>query len=215
MARSDSCASSAGNVIDRSCRARTILRHCAAQPEHPPRGGSDSVVASVSDRSNARPTGNRPRPLSGLLTLAARMFSMRLPDAAAQRCANAFPPVAVGNHQPRERQPQHPRRREAHCLGWETRGCDVGKSPVTHCHCALRRPRHGRRRAASVARPRQLARAGEHRAARIDQRGRVVEPIRCRSTARAHCLPSRIAQTTSDCPRRMSPAANTLSALVL
>ena len=36
-------------------------------------------------------------------------------------------------------------------------------------------------------------------------------PIRNSSTARAHCRPSRIAQTTSDWPRRMSPAANTLS----
>ena len=35
-------------------------------------------------------------------------------------------------------------------------------------------------------------------------------PIRNSSTARAHCRPSRIAQTTSDWPRRMSPAAKTL-----
>ena len=36
-------------------------------------------------------------------------------------------------------------------------------------------------------------------------RGRRVAPIRYSSTARAHCRPSRIAQTTSDWPRRMSP----------
>jgi hypothetical protein len=47
------------------------------------------------------------------------------------------------------------------------------------------------------------------------QRGRVDEPIRYSSTARAHWRPSRIAHTTSDWPRRMSPAANTLSTLVL
>ena len=35
------------------------------------------------------------------------------------------------------------------------------------------------------------------------------EPIRNSSTARAHWRPSRIAQTTSDWPRRMSPAAKT------
>ena len=41
------------------------------------------------------------------------------------------------------------------------------------------------------------------------QRGSSDVPIRNSSTARAHCRPSRIAHTTSDCPRRMSPAANT------
>ena len=40
-------------------------------------------------------------------------------------------------------------------------------------------------------------------------RGSLLEPIRNSSIARAHCRPSRIAQTTSDWPRRMSPAANT------
>ena len=41
--------------------------------------------------------------------------------------------------------------------------------------------------------------------------GSRLAPIRNASTARAHCRPSRIAQTTSDWPRRMSPAANTWS----
>ena len=41
------------------------------------------------------------------------------------------------------------------------------------------------------------------------QRGSVVEPIRNLSTACAAWRPSRIAHTTSDWPRRMSPAANT------
>jgi hypothetical protein len=40
-------------------------------------------------------------------------------------------------------------------------------------------------------------------------RGRLLEPIRNSSTARAAWRPSRIAQTTSDCPRRMSPQAKT------
>ncbi|AGK46340.1 hypothetical protein BTI_408 [Burkholderia thailandensis MSMB121] len=43
------------------------------------------------------------------------------------------------------------------------------------------------------------------------QRGNSELPIRYASTERAHWRPSRIAQTTSDWPRRMSPAANTLS----
>ncbi len=41
-------------------------------------------------------------------------------------------------------------------------------------------------------------------------RGSVDDPIRNSSTARAAWRPSRIAHTTSDWPRRMSPAANTL-----
>ena len=40
-------------------------------------------------------------------------------------------------------------------------------------------------------------------------RGRVVAPIRCWSIEAAHWRPSRIAHTTSDCPRRMSPEVNT------
>ena len=45
-------------------------------------------------------------------------------------------------------------------------------------------------------------------------RGSTDEPIRNVSIACAACRPSRIAQTTSDWPRRRSPAANTLSRLV-
>lgn len=45
----------------------------------------------------------------------------------------------------------------------------------------------------------------------LAQRGSSELPVRYASTERAHCRPSRIAQTTSDWPRRMSPAANTLS----
>ncbi len=41
-------------------------------------------------------------------------------------------------------------------------------------------------------------------------RGNRLEPIRNSSMARAHWRPSRIAQTTSDCPRRISPAVNIL-----
>ena len=44
---------------------------------------------------------------------------------------------------------------------------------------------------------------------RVTQRGSVDAPIRNSSTARAHWRPSRIAHTTSDWPRRMSPAAKT------
>ena len=43
------------------------------------------------------------------------------------------------------------------------------------------------------------------------QRGSAVLPIRNLSMACAAWRPSRIAQTTSDWPRRMSPAANTLA----
>ena len=44
--------------------------------------------------------------------------------------------------------------------------------------------------------------------------GRSERPISHSSTARAHCRPSRIAQTTKDWPRRISPAVKTPSSLV-
>lgn len=47
-----------------------------------------------------------------------------------------------------------------------------------------------------------------------NQRGSSLPPIKNSSTARAHWRPSRMAQTTSDWPRRMSPAVKTFSALV-
>lgn len=46
-------------------------------------------------------------------------------------------------------------------------------------------------------------------------RGRTVEPIKASSIERAAWRPSRIAQTTSDCPRRTSPAVQSLSTEVL
>src|SRR5690349_8291830 len=45
------------------------------------------------------------------------------------------------------------------------------------------------------------------------QRGSSLKPIRYSSTARAACRPSRIAHTTSDWPRRTSPAAKTFGTL--
>jgi len=45
--------------------------------------------------------------------------------------------------------------------------------------------------------------------------GRIVAPISSLSMACAAWRPSRIAQTTSDWPRRMSPATKTLPTLVL
>lgn len=48
-----------------------------------------------------------------------------------------------------------------------------------------------------------------------DQLGRTVEPISASSIARAAWRPSRIAQTTSDWPRRTSPAVQSLSTEVL
>ena len=64
-----------------------------------------------------------------------------------------------------------------------------------NCRCACNGNGNGNRRCAAPA----------------FYRGRTDAPIRNSSTARAHCLPSRIAHTTSDWPRRTSPAANTLS----
>ena len=47
------------------------------------------------------------------------------------------------------------------------------------------------------------------------QRGNALVPIKNSSTALAACRPSRMAHTTRLWPRRMSPAAKTLSTLVL
>ena len=53
------------------------------------------------------------------------------------------------------------------------------------------------------------------RACRLSNyRGKTLLPIKNSSMARAACRPSRIAHTTSDWPRRTSPAANSLSTLV-
>ena len=53
-------------------------------------------------------------------------------------------------------------------------------------------------------------RMGRH----TEERGSVVDPIRNWSIEAAHCRPSRIAHTTSDWPRRMSPAENTFGSEV-
>ena len=73
------------------------------------------------------------------------------------------------------------------------------------------RSRSHNRRRASGAGAAAAARAEGRIAAqlRASQRGRSLRPIRKRSMACAAWRPSRIAHTTSDCPRRMSPAANT------
>ena len=73
-------------------------------------------------------------------------------------------------------------------------------------HWRLERKAHGQ----GVGMASRRAAAG----LRQPQRGNVLLPIRKPSTSRAACRPSRIAQTTRDWPRRMSPAANTLSTLV-
>ena len=46
------------------------------------------------------------------------------------------------------------------------------------------------------------------------QRGSSLTPISASSTARAACRPSRIAQTTRLCPRRISPQAKICGSLV-
>src|SRR5262245_4012768 len=70
-----------------------------------------------------------------------------------------------------------------------------GADPQARCRARVLRKADVRRRAAG-------------------QRGNSEDPIRKSSTARAHWRPSRIAQTTSDCPRRMSPATKTFGAEV-
>src|SRR5215471_20190943 len=72
------------------------------------------------------------------------------------------------------------------------------RSEAISCHITLSRLRLLRRAA-----PRNDGANFDHRASRL-------APIRNSSIARAHWRPSRIAQTTSDWPRRMSPAAKIL-----
>ena len=78
---------------------------------------------------------------------------------------------------------------------------------------AARQRRSGSSRAAARASSRFSADELTGRAARR-HRGSAVAPIRNLSMAWAHWRPSRIAQTTSDWPRRMSPAANTFGSEV-
>ena len=103
------------------------------------------------------------------------------------------------------------------------RCCSV---PARQCRdrASCHSPRHGR-----PAEPRPPHyRAGKRRSmmtspvavnsprgSQLFHRGSVLDPIRNSSIARAHWRPSRIAQTTSDWPRRMSPAANTFGTEVL
>lgn len=96
-----------------------------------------------------------------------------------------------------------------------------GKSAgVSESRAARRvRPPHARTRQIRAVRPQggplgPPAEAGPPvpaGSAHKNQRGKTEVPIKYSSTDRAHCRPSRIAHTTSDCPRRMSPAANTFA----
>ena len=72
------------------------------------------------------------------------------------------------------------------------------------------------RRGAREPRQRQPLKSLQGTGVRAESyRGSDVVPISALSIALAHCRPSRIAHTTSDWPRRMSPAANSRSREVL
>jgi len=100
-------------------------------------------------------------------------------------------------------------------VGW----AESAAEPVIFANCNWMEGRSPTRAATASALPMQYAftdfgdgsgilgpcfRGGDPR-----YRGKFVDPIRNRSIACAHRRPSRIAHTTSDCPRRMSPAENT------
>ena len=94
---------------------------------------------------------------------------------------------------------------------------DVGNRVVAPQHGAL--PLRGSRARFGAGAQMNAARAwtarggvGPCRPVPADQRGRSLDPIRKASTERAHWRPSRMAHTTNDWPRRMSPAANTFDA---
>lgn len=94
------------------------------------------------------------------------------------------------------------------------------RSNRSNAHDANVENEAGRRHANAIARITANKKPGALSDARLSskpardtqtQRGNSECPIRYASTDRAHWRPSRIAHTTSDWPRRMSPAANTLS----
>lgn len=96
--------------------------------------------------------------------------------------------------------------------GVTNEGSDVVDS---YCVQRTRGPALSRHERQERAPHRCLSPASRPLAGLPSYRGRVVLPIKLSSIERAHWRPSRIAQTTSDWPRRMSPAANSRGTLVL
>ncbi len=109
--------------------------------------------------------------------------------------------------------------RDGQAGGVRAAGLQMVRGAQAHTAGTACQHRHAGRECPVCCLPKQCAEVTErlwprhHRRAN-PHRGSVLLPIRNASTSRAACRPSRIAQTTSDWPRRMSPAANTLSTLV-
>ena len=152
----------------------------------PPGRADDFVWPLGSDGKNVPPVASAP----GTAPAAA---------PAANAVARTEPPAAAGKPS------EEPKR-----------GAAAKTSQTTVAKPRLERPVETKPRPpqSDVPRPpavdpavRRLLRLAAVKAA---QRGSVVDPIRNLSTACAAWRPSRIAHTTSDWPRRMSPAANTL-----
>ena len=113
------------------------------------------------------------------------------------RCRSGRPggPARPGRHSP-----SRPAQRA--CVAGQTPPPAAASSRRAHGACRRRRPFGRSARLLRIIRGSSYATVGSHR-------GSVVDPIRNLSIAWAHWRPSRIAHTTSDWPRRMSPAANT------
>ena len=201
----------AGPVVPLTVGARHVPRNCWVAPETVlPHGDAIATRVLVKGEPVAAPRGRaddfalKPdgdgklrraaaaacRSLAAAPAETARPNRQRPPDKAAAPERNA---PAAKTTQMRPRHPGEPPVRSA------------GRNGTT---CPARRVAD----LASVRRRLPLADAVavavEHDPPR--QRGSVVDPIRNLSTACAAWRPSRIAHTTSDWPRRMSPAANTL-----
>ena len=191
-----------------------------AKPGAGPRPAVGPVLPLTADTSvdgnNLLGDGGRTAPANAD-PMAVRVLTHGDPIPAPSGRADDFSWPRRGSDANAEAAPE-PRR---HAVGAAAKG-RAGKSEKDRRRQA-RRQDQGRARRARCAsrtgapaervtrrRPAAAAGAGRSRVLKI-QRGSSVEPIKNLSTACAAWRPSRMAQTTSDWPRRMSPAVKTLS----
>ena len=209
-----------GPVVPLTAAATTVPRSCSAAAARRAAGAIRSGRDPRADQGRAGPGADRPR----------RRFQL----AARQRAADRREPVVL---QPTPPSPAAPATATAPAPAGPTTQSKAGQRTTTDGQAPRSRRRSGTVAGAAAAaatrqppsqpsaapraarEPESIARrdlrrwAADRREVAIDrrsaQRGSVVDPIRNLSTACAAWRPSRIAHTTSDWPRRMSPAANT------
>ena len=175
----------------------------------PPVGGADGRRPRAAAAGDAR-SGREPRAHQGRADHRADRPRRRFRLAARQRTHRRAGRAAAD---PAVARPRHAGNRTAVESGPAGAAAGSAARPTP-------KPRAIRSRRSSSGRAGRTRRDRHSRSSRAfsadavcgllaDQRGSVVDPIRNLSTEWAHWRPSRIAHTTSDWPRRMSPAANT------